>query len=155
MATPIAEQALQLAKSAGIDHPTAEQVEAATRVLAKTSLVVLLGPARTVLRGNASDEREFADQQDYEFFRQMLEKTAINEFFQHEAWGPHRVLMDAYALDDGRRVPAFRVLWNERQRFLADHDTLDAFKEVIEPMVGSVAMLLGVDWANWTLDDGR
>ena len=55
MATPIAEQALQLAKSAGIDHPTAEQLEAATRVLAKASLVVLLGPARTVLRGNASD----------------------------------------------------------------------------------------------------
>ena len=155
MATPIAEQALHLAQSAGIENPTVEQIEAATRVLAKSALLVLLGPARTVLRGNESDEREFADQQDYEFFRQMLDKTAINEFFQHELWGPHRVLMDAHTLEDGRRVPAYRVQWNERQRFLADHDDLEAFKAIVEPMIAAVAMLLGVDWANWTLDDGR
>ena len=85
----------------------------------------------------------------------MLEKTAINEFFQHEDWGSHRVLMDTFALDDTHTVPAYRVFWNERQKFLAAHDEIDTFKAIIEPMVASVSMLLSVDWANWTLDVGQ
>lgn len=154
MATPVAEQAALLAKSMGVENPSAEVIETYSRILARTSLLVLLGPAKNVLRGNAGDERSFADAQDYEFFRQMLDKTAIAEFFQHDAWGPHRVLMDMHTLEDGQRVPAYRVFWNERQRFLADHDDLAGFKSTLEPMIASIAMLLGVEWANWTLDVG-
>lgn len=155
MATPVAEQAALLAKKMEIDNPSAEVIETYTRILARTSLLVLLGPARNVLRGNASDERSFADEQDYEFFRQMLEKTAIAEFFQHVAWGPHRVLMDMITIEEGRRVPVYRVFWNERQKFLAAHDDAEAFKATVEPIIASVAMLLGVDWADWMLDVGQ
>lgn len=155
MATPVAEQALLLAKQMGVEHPSADVIETYTRILARTSLVVPLGPTRSVLRGNAEDDRESPDAKDYAFFKAMLEKTAINEFFQHEDWGSHRVLMDTLALDERHSVPAYRVFWNERQRFLAAHADLETFKSVVEPMVASVSMLLGVDWANWVLDVGQ
>ena len=155
MATPVAEQALLLAKQMGVENPSAEVIETYTRILARTSLVVPLGPTRSMVRGNAEDEREYPDEKDYAFFKEMLEKTAINEFFQHEDWGPHRVLMDMFALDDEHLVPAYRVFWNERQRFLADHNEVESFKAIVEPMVASVSMLLGVDWADWTLDIGQ
>ena len=114
-----------------------------------------LGPTRSAVRGNAEDEREYPDDKDYAFFKEMLEKTAMNEFFQHEDWGSHRVLMDMFALDEQHSVPAYRVFWNERQRFLADHNETESFKAIVEPMVASVSMLLGVDWADWTLDIGQ
>ena len=155
MATPVAEQALLLAKQMGVESPSAEVIETYTRILARTSLVVPLGPTRSMVRGNAEDEREYPDEKDYAFFKEMLEKTAINEFFQHEDWGPHRVLMDMFALDDQHLVPAYRIFWNERQRFLADHNEVESFKAIVEPMVASVSMLLGVDWADWTLDIGQ
>jgi hypothetical protein len=155
MATPVAEQAILLAKSKGIDAPSADVIATYSRMLAKTSLIVVLGPVRNTLRGDASDAREFADERDYDFFRQMLDKTAIAEFFEHQAWGPHRVLMDTVMLDTDQRAPAYRVFWNERQRFLADYDDLDAFKATLEPMVASVSMLLGVEWADWMLDVGQ
>jgi|GEM_PF-2971786 len=155
MATPVAEQALLLAKQMGVENPSAEVIETYTRILARTSLMVPLGPTRSMVRGNAEDEREYPDEKDYAFFKEMLEKTAINEFFQHEDWGPHRVLMDMFALDDEHLVPAYRVFWNERQRFLADHNEVESFKAIVEPMVASVSMLLGVDWADWTLDIGQ
>ena len=155
MATPVAEQALLLAKQMGVENPSAEVIETYTRILARTSLVVPLGPTRSMVRGNAEDEREYPDEKDYAFFKEMLEKTAINEFFQHEDWGPYRVLMDMFALDDEHLVPAYRVFWNERQRFLADHNEVESFKAIVEPMVASVSMLLGVDWADWTLDIGQ
>ncbi len=155
MATPVAEQALLLAKQMGVENPSAEVIETYTRILARTSLVVLLGATRSVVRGNAEDNREYPDEKDYVFFKEMLEKTAINEFFQYEDWGPHRVLMDTFALDDTHTVPAYRVFWNERQKFLAAHNEIDTFKAVIEPMVASVSMLLGVDWSNWALDVGQ
>lgn len=155
MATPVATQAVLLAKQMGVEHPSADVIETYTRILARTSLVVLLGPTRSVLRGNAEDDREYPDEKDYTFFKEMLEKTAINEFFQHEDWGSHRVLMDTFALDDTHTVPAYRVFWNERQKFLAAHNEIDTFKAIIEPMVASVSMLLSVDWANWTLDVGQ
>lgn len=155
MATPVAAQALALAKQMGVESPSAQVIETYTRILARTSLVVPLGPARAMVRGNAEDDREYPDEKDYIFFKDMLEKTAINEFFQHEDWGPHRVLMDTFKLDETHTVPAYRVFWNERQRFLAAHNELDAFKAVVEPMVASISMLLGVDWANWALDAGQ
>lgn len=155
MATSVAEQALLLAKQMGVENPSAEVIETYTRILARTSLVVPLGPTRSVVRGNAEDEREYPDEKDYAFFKEMLEKTAINEFFQHEDWGPHRVLMDMFALDDQHTVPAYRVFWNERQRFLADHNEVESFKAIVEPMVASVSMLLGVDWATWALGVGQ
>ena len=155
MATPVAEQALLLAKQMGVENPSAEVIETYTRILARTSLVVPLGPTRSMVRRNAEDEREHPDEKDYAFFKEMLEKTAINEFFQHEDWGPHRVLMDMFVLDDQHMVPAYRVFWNERQRFLADHNEVESFKAIVEPMVASVSMLLGVDWADWTLDIGQ
>ena len=155
MATPVAEQALLLAKQMGVENPSAEVIETYTRILARTSLVVPLGPTRSMMRGNAEDSREYPDEKDYAFFKEMLEKTAINEFFQHEDWGPYRVLMDMFALDDEHLVPAYRVFWNERQRFLADHNEVESFKAIVEPMVASVSMLLGVDWADWTLDIGQ
>ena len=155
MATPVAEQATLLAKKSGIDTPSAEDIATYSRMLAETSLIVVLGPVRNSRRGDASDAREFADERDYDFFRQMLDKTAIAEFFEHQDWGPHRVLMDTVMLDTDHRVPVYRVFWNERQRFLADYDDLDAFKTTLEPMVASVAMLLGVDWADWMLDVGQ
>lgn len=155
MATPVAEQALLLAKQMGVENPSAEVIETYTRILARTSLVVPLGPTRSMVRGNTEDEREYPDEKDYVFFKEMLEKTAINEFFQHEDWGPHRVLMDMFALDDQHMVPAYRVFWNERQRFLADHNEVESFKAIVEPMVASVSMLLGVDWATWALDVGQ
>ena len=155
MGTPVAEQALLLAKQMGVENPSAEVIETYTRILARTSLVVPLGPTRSAVRGNDEDNREYPDEKDYAFFKEMLEKTAINEFFQHEDWGPHRVLMDMFALDDEHLVPAYRVFWNERQRFLADHNEVESFKAIVEPMVASVSMLLGVDWADWTLDIGQ
>ena len=155
MATPVATQAVLLAKQMGVDNPSAEVIETYTRILARTSLVVPLGPTRSIPRGNAEDDREYPDEKDYTFFKEMLDKTAINEFFQHEDWGSHRVLMDTFALDDTHTVPAYRVFWNERQKFLAAHDEIDTFKAIIEPMVASVSMLLSVDWANWTLDVGQ
>jgi hypothetical protein len=155
MATPVATQAVLLAKQMGVDNPSAEVIETYTRILARTSLVVPLGPTRSIPRGNAEDDREYPDEKDYTFFKEMLEKTAINEFFQHEDWGSHRVLMDTFALDETHTVPAYRVFWNERQKFLAAHDEIDTFKAIIEPMVASVSMLLSVDWANWTLDVGQ
>lgn len=155
MATPVAEQAMLLAKQMGVDSPSAEILEAYTKILARTSLVVPLGPTRSVNRGNAEDDRAFPDEKDYAFFKEMLEKTAINEFFAHEDWGPHRVLMDMYKVDDTHMVPAYRVFWNERQQFLAAHNELESFKAVVEPMVASVSMLLGVDWATWALDIGQ
>lgn len=155
MATPVAEQAALLAKKHGIDAPSAEDIATYTQVLARASLIVMLGPVRNTLRGDASDAREFSDEHDYTFFRQMLDKTAIAEFFEHQEWGPHRVLMDTVMLDADQRVPVYRVFWNERQRFLADYDDLDTFKATLEPMVASVAMLLGVDWADWMLDVGQ
>lgn len=156
MATPVAEQALLLAKQMGIENPSAEVIETYTRILARTSLVVPLGPTRSMVRGNAEDNREYPDEKDYTFFKEMLEKTAINEFFQNDAWGPHRVLMDMYALDDQHSVPAYRVFWNERQGFLSAHnENVEAFKAIVEPMVASVSMLLGADWASWVLDVGQ
>lgn len=156
MATPVPEQALLLAKQMGVEAPAADVIETYSRILARTSLVVPLGPTSSVVRGNAEDEREYPDEKDYAFFKEMLEKTAINEFFQHDDWGPHRVLMDMFAVDDEHTVPAYRVFWNERQRFLAAHnDDVEAFKVVVEPMVASVSMLLGVAWATWTLDIGQ
>jgi hypothetical protein len=156
MATPVAEQALLLAKQMGIENPSPEVIETYTRILARTSLVVPLGPTRSTLRGNAEDNREYPDEKDYAFFKEMLEKTAINEFFQNDEWGPHRVLMDMYALDDQHSVPAYRVFWNERQGFLSAHnEDVEAFKAVVEPMVASVSMLLGADWASWVLDIGQ
>ena len=155
MATPVAEQALLLAKQMGVENLSAEVIETYTRILARTSLVVPLGPTRSMVRGNAEDEREYPDEKDYAFFKEMLEKTAINEFFQHEDWGPYRVLMDMFALDDEHLVPAYRIFWNERQRFLADHNEVESFKAIVEPMVASVSMLLGVDWATWALDVGQ
>ena len=155
MATPVAEQALLLAQQMGVENPSAEIIETYTRILARTSLVVPLGPTRSAVRGNAKDEREYPDEKDYAFFKEMLEKTAINEFFQHEDWGSHRVLMDMFALDEQHSVPAYRVFWNERQRFLADHNDIESFKAIVKPMVASVSMLLGVDWADWTLDIGQ
>ncbi len=53
MATPVAEQAVLLAKQMGIESPSAEVIETYTRILARTSLVVPLGPTRSSLRGNA------------------------------------------------------------------------------------------------------
>lgn len=156
MATPVAEQALLLAQQMGVEAPSAEVIETYTRILARTSLVVPLGPTRSAVRGNAEDDREYPDEKDYAFFKEMLEKTAINEFFQQEDWGSHRVLMDTFALDAEHTVPAYRVFWNERQRFLAAHnDDVEAFKAIVEPMVASVSMLLGVDWATWALDVGQ
>lgn len=112
MATPVSEQALLLAKQMGVENPSAEVIETYTRILARTSLMVPLGPTRSAMRDNAEDNREYPDEKDYAFFKEMLEKTAINEFFQHEEWGPHRLLMDMYVLDDQHSVPAYRVLWN-------------------------------------------
>jgi hypothetical protein len=156
MATPVAEQALLLAKQMGVESPSPEVIETYTRILARTSLVVPLGPTRSVARGNDEDNREYPDEKDYAFFKEMLEKTAINEFFQNEAWGPHRVLMDMVALDDQHSVPAYRVFWNERQSFLSAHnEDVDGFKAIVEPMVASVSMLLGADWASWILDVGQ
>ena len=155
MATPVAEQALLLAQQMGVEAPSSEVIETYTRILARTSLVVPLGPTRSAVRGNAEDDREYPDQKDYAFFKEMLEKTAINEFFQHEDWGSHRVLMDTFALDAEHTVPAYRVFWNERQRFLKAHDDVETFKAIVEPMVASVSMLLGVDWATWALDVGQ
>lgn len=155
MATPVSEQAALLAKQMGVESPSAEVIEVYTRILARTSLVIPLGPTRSVARGNAEDGREFPDEKDYNFFKEMLDKTAINEFFQHEDWGSHRVLMDTFAIDESHTVPAYRVFWNERQRFLSDHNDLEAFKTIVEPMVASVSMLLGVDWATWALDVGQ
>jgi hypothetical protein len=63
--------------------------------------------------------------------------------------------MDMFALDDQHLVPAYRIFWNERQRFLADHNEVESFKAIVEPMVASVSMLLGVDWATWALDVGQ
>lgn len=156
MATPVSEQALLLAKQMGVENPSAEVIEIYTRILARTSLMVPLGPTRSAMRDNAEDNREYPDEKDYAFFKEMLEKTAINEFCQYEEWGPHRVLMDMYVLDDQHSVPAYRVLWNERQRFLAAHnDDIDSFKGIVEPMVAAVSMLLGADWASWALDVGQ
>lgn len=156
MATSVAEQALLLARQMGVADPSAEVIETYTRILARTSLVVPLGPTRSMVRSNAEDNREYPDEIDYAFFKEMLEKTAINEFFQNDAWGPHRVLMDMYVLDDQHSVPAYRVFWNERQRFLSEHnEDVEAFKGIVEPMVASVSMLLGVDWASWMLDVGQ
>ena len=156
MATPVAEQALLLAQKMGVEAPSADVIETYTRILARTSLVVPFGATRSTVRGNAEDDREYPDEKDYAFFKEMLEKTAINEFFQHEDWGPHRVLMDMMALDEQHSVPAYRVFWNERQRFLMTHnDDVEAFKAIIEPMVASVSMLLGVDWSSWSLDIGQ
>ena len=156
MATPVAEQALLLAKKMGVEAPSADVIETYTRILARTSLVVPLGATRAAVRGNAEDQREYPDEKDYAFFKEMLEKTAINEFFQHDDWGSHRVLMDMVAVDDQHSVPAYRVFWNERQRFLMAHnDDVEAFKAIVEPMVASVSMLLGVDWASWSLDIGQ
>lgn len=64
MATPVATQAVLLAKQMGVDNPSAEVIETYTRILARTSLVVPLGPTRSIPRGNAEDDREYPDEKD-------------------------------------------------------------------------------------------
>jgi hypothetical protein len=155
MATPVVEQAKKLAHDMGVKELTPEVIEVYSRILARTSLVVPLGPTRAAVRGKVEDERQYPDATDYAFFKEMLEKTAISEFFEHQAWGTHRVLMDMHVLENGNNVPAYRVFWNERYDFLRSYNQSDDFKSIVEPMIASISMLLGVDWASWVLDVGQ
>jgi len=114
-------------------------------------VVVALGPC-TALPRDADDEgREFADQQDVDYYvrayLQSLESGALAKIFEAKDWG--EVALEYEALDfDGTVCPGVRVDYSNKIAFLAEGKG-GALENRLETMAAALAKMLSARWYRW------
>lgn len=113
------------------------------------SILILLGPNKSIQRTDKSSAREFPDVGDFEYYSGTFKDIDFRPFFLIERLGPVSLQYEQNQVD-GREFPCLRVTWQDKVELLNWSGTAD-FKQTFEALLEFFNVTLGASWYRWQL----
>lgn len=135
----------------GIGYVTDEIKEKLQRLLSNASMLIALGPTTVVTRNNSEDERMLADEKDTELYTDIVANEAFSNVFKSDDWGEAGVKLEKVDYK-GAIVPALRVHWNDKVRFVKDWHNTKVFSQQISPYLAQIELLIAPKWLEWRVE---
>ena len=117
------------------------------------TLVVALGPSTALKRNNDSDYREFPDDVDFGYYKDLSSILGFDGFFLSERWGAARVSIESADVN-GHNVLALRVKWENRVSLVQDSHAPETFVQLVNAVLSKIHGLMSPKWLEWRLDLG-
>jgi len=121
------------------------------KLLSNAALLIALGPTAAFIRHDESENREYPDQLDFEFYDTLVKDTGFNDLFFSDHWGKAWCTVELANFKE-HQIPALKVSWENKVAMVKDSHNQELFNKLIEPYLAQISIVFASKWVEWKVE---